>query len=260
MTPIPKKGDKCNLSNNRPISVLPVFSKVFEKVAYTQLYDYFENNSILHKQQYGFRAKKSTTQAILHFLQYLYIHIDSGNIVFSLFLDFRKAFDCVNHDFLLSKLNTCGVWGIALDWVRSYLTNREQYVSIYKQCRLKPYRVILCGVPQGSILGPHVFLIFINEITKCSNQFKYILYADDSTLSTCVPRENIMDSAKLINSELKCLGRWLKSNKISINTNKSKYMLFSYNKDVNFPDISVVNNTINETSVTKFFGIHLDKK
>ena len=111
VTPIPKEGDKCNLSNFRPISVLSVFSKVFEKVAYTQLYDYLENNSILHKQQYGFRAKKSTIQAFLHFLQYLYKHIDSGNIVFSLFLDFRKAFDCVNHEILLSKLNTCGVRG-----------------------------------------------------------------------------------------------------------------------------------------------------
>ena len=102
VTPIPsKEGDKCNLSNYRPISVLPVFSKVFEKVAYTQLYDYLENNSILHKQEYGFRGKKSTTQAILHFLQYLYSHIDSENVVFSLFLDFCKAFDCVNHEILL---------------------------------------------------------------------------------------------------------------------------------------------------------------
>ena len=107
---LPKEGDKCNL-NYRPISVLPVFGKVFEKVAYTQLYDCLENNSIPHKQQYGFCAKKSTIEAIFHVLQYLYNHIDSGNIVFSLFLDFRKAFDCVNHEILLSKLNTCGVRG-----------------------------------------------------------------------------------------------------------------------------------------------------
>ena len=170
MTPIPKDGDKCNLSNYRPISVLPVFSKVFEKVTYTQLYDYLENNSILHKQQYGFRAKNSTTQAILHFLQYLYNHIDSDNIVFSLFLDFRKAFDCLNHEILLSKLNTCGVPGIALDWFRSHLTNREQYVSI-NNVDSNP-RVIQCGVPLGSILGPLLILIFINDIIKCSNQFK----------------------------------------------------------------------------------------
>ena len=99
-------------------------------------------------------------------------------------MDLRKAFDCVNDEILLSKLNTCGVRGIALDWFRSNLTNREQYVSI-NNVDSNP-RVIQCGVQQGSILGPLLFLIFINYITKCSNQFEYILYADDSTLSTCV--------------------------------------------------------------------------
>ena len=170
------------------------------------------------KNKYGFCAKNSTTQAILHFLQYLYKHIDSGNIVFSLFLDFCKAFDCVNHEILLSKLITCGVWGIALNWLRSYLTNREQYVCI-NNVDSNP-RFIQCGVPQGSILGPLLFFIFINDIRECSNQFKNILFANDSTLSTCVPGDNVMDSAELINSELKCLDRWLKSNKISINGDK----------------------------------------
>ena len=197
MATIPKEGDKCNLS------VLPVFSKVFEKVAYTQLYDYLENNSILHKQQDEFRAKKSTTQTVLHFLQYLYRNIDSGNTVFSLFLDFCKAFYCVNHEILLSKLNTCGVRGIALDWFCSYITNRAQYVSI-NNVDSNP-RVIQCGVPQRFILSLLIFSIFINDITKCSNQFKYILQADDSTLSTCVQGDNVMDSAELINSEVKCL-------------------------------------------------------
>ena len=146
MTPIPKEGDKGKLSNCRPISLLPVFSKVFERLAYTQMYDYLENNSILHKQHYGFRAKKSTTQAILHFLQYLYKHnIDSGNVVLSLFLDFRKAFDCVNQEILLSKLNTCGVQVIAFDWFCSYLINKEQYGSI-NNVDSNP-RVIQCGVP-----------------------------------------------------------------------------------------------------------------
>ena len=180
-----------------------VFCKVFKKVACIQLYDCLENISILHMQQYGFRAQKSTAQDILHFLQYMYKHMESSNIQFSLFLDFRKAFDCVNHEILLSKLNTSGVQGIAFDCFRSYLTNTEQYASI-NNMDSNP-RVIKCGVPQGSILGPLLFLIFINDITKCSDQFKYILYADDSTLSTCVPRDNVMDSAELINSERKCL-------------------------------------------------------
>ena len=173
----------------------------------------------------------------------MYKHIDSDNVVFSLFLDFRKAFYCVHHEIQPSKLNTCGVREIALDWFRSYLTNREQYVSI-NNVDSNP-RVIQCGVPQGSILGHLLFLIFINDITKCSNQFKYILDADDSTLSTYTPGDNVLDSAEIINSELKRLDRWMKSNKISINADKTKCMLFSYNKNVNFPDISVGNNTIN---------------
>ena len=107
------------------------------------------------------------------------------------------------------------------------------------------------------LFGPLLFFIFINDIRKCSNQFKYILYADDSALSTCVPGDNVLDSAVLINSELKCLDRWLKSSKISINADKTKYMLFFYNKNVNFQHISVGNNKINETSVSKFLGIHL---
>ena len=162
--------------------------------------------------------------------------------------------------------------------VPSYLTNREQYVCI-NNVGSNP-RVIQCGDPHwittldysmwwssmwrssmwGSILGPLLFLNSINDITKCSNQFKYILYADDSTLSTSVPCDNVLDSAELINSELKCLDRWLKSNKISINADKTKYKLFSYNKNANFPDISVGNSIINKTSVTKFLGIHIDKK
>ena len=145
-----------------------------------------------------------------------------------------------------------------MDWFRSYLTNRAQYICI-KNVNLNP-NVIQCGVPQGSILALLLFLIIINDITKCTNQFKYILYADESTPSTCIPGDNVMDSAELINSELKCLNKWLKSNKISINADKTKHMLFSYNKNENLPIIKIGNNKINETSVTKFLGIHLDKK
>ena len=108
------------------------------------------------------------------------------------------------------KVNTYGIREIILDWFHSYLTNREQYVWI-NNVNFNP-KIILCGVPQGFILDPLIFFLFINDITKCTNQFKYILYTDDSALSTCIPGDNVMDSAELINNGLNCLNRWLKLN------------------------------------------------
>ena len=200
ITPIFKEGDKNNVNDYRPISVLPIFSKIFEKAAYQQLYQYLELNSFLNNNQFGFRSKKSTTHAIINFLQYLYENLDSGKLIFSIFLDFRKAFDSVNHDILLSKLQIYGIRGQALDWFRSYLNNRQQYVHVNK-CE-SSLETIKCGVPQGSILGPLLFLIFINDITKSSNIFKYILYADDSTLSTCITENELEEHTELINHEL----------------------------------------------------------
>ena len=255
--PIFKDGDKSKVNNYRPISILPILSKIFEKVAYKQLYTYLENNSILNPNQFGFRSGKSTTQAILNLMQYLYTNIDSNKIIFSMFLDFRKAFDSVDHKILLSKLNCYGIRGEALDWFRSYLSDRKQYVHINNAS--SNIKLIKYGVPQGSILGPFLFLIFINDITKCSDFFKFILYADDSTLSTCIDDKDIKQCSKLINRELNKVNQWLKANSILINEDKTKYMLLSYNKDIKLPTIKIGKNKIQRTSVTKFLGIHLDQ-
>ena len=165
ITPIYKEGSRSDINNYRPISVLPTLSKIFEKLVYKQLYNYLEINSSLVNIQFGFRTRKSTTQAILHFMQYLYKNLDEGKLVFSIFLDFRKAFDSVNHAILLSKLEKYGIRGHALDWFRSYLTNRKQFTFINNVS--SNLNLVKYGVPQGSILDP----LFI---------FKYILYADDS--------------------------------------------------------------------------------
>ena len=257
VTPLFKEGDKTKINNYRPISVLPTLSKIFEKVAHKQLYQFLEINSILDQHQYGFRTKRSTTQAIINLTQYLYKNLDSNKIIFSIFLDFRKAFDSVDHGILLSKLNVYGVRGLAHDWFRSYLSNRKQFVHINNtNSDIKP---ISHGVPQGSILGPLLFLVFINDIAKSSNFFKYILYADDSTLSTCINDNNIRKFAKTVNLELRKVHLWLSANNITINKDKTKYILFSYNKKIKLPKIKIGNNIISETTVTKFLGIHIDK-
>ena len=159
----------------------------------------------------------------------MYKHIDSFKIVFYLCLKFCTAFHCVSHEILLSKLNIYGMLEITLDWLYrpriQYITNETNYICMNNENSNR--KTIHFVVPQGYILGPLPFLIFINDITKCSNQFKYILYADDSTLTTCIPDDNVMDSAELINTGLECYNRLIKSNKFSIKADKTKHILFS---------------------------------
>lgn len=257
VVPLPKGGDKSQISNYRPISILPVISKIYEKVVYRRLYRFLENNNILYSQQYGFRSGRSTTQAIINHLQFIYNSIDAGSSVFSVFLDFKKAFDSVNHDILLSKLNIYGVRGIALDWFQSYLCQRNQYVfvnGVSSDCLN-----ISCGVPQGSILCPLLFLIFINDIHRSSKFFNFTLFADDSTLSTCIEDSNLVAVSDTINVELSNVYSWLSSNRIMINAEKTKYMIFSYKRKINLSPITIGCETISQTDHTRFLGVVLDE-
>lgn len=255
VVPIPKGGDAGDVGNYRPISVLPIFSKIFEKAMYLQLYSYLSSKSILSDNQFGFREGRSTVNAVSDLLRYVYGELDSDKYVISVMIDFRKTFDCFNHDILLAKLHY-GVRGICHDWFRSYLSNRTQYVSVNGV--ISETKSVTCGVPQGSILGPLLFLIFINDITLCTPKFKFTLYADDCTLSHSFNRGDASIVSGYIDDGLNDVLKWVTCNKLQINVSKTEYLFFSYMGDVDLGDIRMSDVTLNKLNYIKFLGINID--
>ena len=258
VVPIHKGGNKSELNNYRPISVLPLLSKVFEKIVHCRLSNFLEKLNVLTNSQYGFRKGMSTIQAVMSNLQYVYEGLDEGSTVISLFLDFSKAFDCIDHKILLRKLERYGIRGIVLQWFKSYLSDRKQFVSINSST--SSISSLNYGVPQGSILGPLLFIIFINDFPQSSNFFKFTLYADDSTL-TCKFKHNNPDLIKnCLNNELINVHFWLVQNRIKINYDKTKFIIFNYRKSINISSLDFSGHQIERTDSIKFLGMIIDEK
>ena len=221
ISPLYKSGSKTECSNYRPISVLSTVAKIFEKLISVQLYEYLENNAILASQQSGFRKKFSTETAMLDVTNKWLINMDRGYLNGVIFLDLKKAFDCVDHEILLKKLILYGCNGLTLDWFRSYLTNRTQMCKIAQT--VSGEAVITCGVPQGSNLGPLLFLIYVNDLPNCLSFSNASLFADDTNLTTSGISAEVAQSQ--LNEDLENVHRWLLANKLTLNIDKTEYML-----------------------------------
>lgn len=243
--PVYKKGDVNDPGNYRPISLLPILSKVIEKAIKTQLVSYIDNNYILNECQHGFRKNHTTTEAILSFVDYTMGCFESGLYSASIFCDLSKAFDCVSHAILISKLSRYNFDRSSITLINSYLTNRSQVVCVDGMVSEK--QTITAGVPQGSILGPVLFLLYINDLPGAIAPSRCILYADDTTLLAsdgCL--STLLDSCGEIEERAQ---RWFSCNQLCLNSEKTVRMVSSTR------DLGVVER--NPPSA-KFLGVYLD--
>ena len=220
--PIYKAGERNSMDNYRPISLLSSFSKILEKIVALRLTSYFNNNNILSKWQFGFRAHHSTVHPMLHYTDFLAKAFNEKKHSLSIFCDLRKAFDCCDHSILLAKLEKYGIRELELEWFRSYLSNRKQFVTINNKNSL--LAGVILGVHQGPILAPLLFLIYINDLPIASKLFT-LLFADDTTLMASAT--SVVDLCTFVNTEFKKVCDFFRTNKLSLHPDKTKLLFFS---------------------------------
>ena len=239
--------------------MIPIVAKVFEKIVYEQLYAYLEAHDILCQNQSGFRANHSTVTALLEATDSWAYNIDNGKINGVIFLDLKKAFDTVDHQILLSKLNYYGIHGKSFKWFQSYLENRTQKCSVNGS--LSNSYTLKCGVPQGTILGPLLFLLYINDLPNCLSN-KPRMYADDTHLTYA--GSNLENVQFCLNEDLANVFNWLQANKLTLNMTKTEFMLIGSRQRLNTltasPTIRMTNTQVSQVTATKSLGVIIDDK
>ena len=258
-----KDGSEDENSNYRPISVLPVISRLFEELVYDQFYGFLNVNKLLFSQQSSFRLLHSVLTCLLKCTNDWYLNLENSEYTAVTFIDLKKAFDTVSHDILIQKLEHCGVKNKEIRWFCSYLTNRKQCCKVNGQ--LSDFESITTGIPQGSWLGPLLFIIYVNDLHFSLRHSHVNMYADDTNLS--LSSKSIPLINECVNEDLGYLKSWLNANKLSLNVTKTQGLVIGGRKRLNGiqkvrgvkPLVNVGEETVSITKQAKYLGVMVDQ-
>ena len=260
VVPLYKSKSRENETNYRPISLLTTMSKVVEKVVYERVYQFLVKTGQICETQYGFRPKHSCEHAIAQVIGSTLKNLECNKKTIAVMLDLSKAFDTIDHKIMIQKLELFGVQGVCLNWFRTYLENRQMRVK----CRvtsshsetLSDYHTVNYGTPQGSCLGPLIFLIFVNDMRLHLTDVDSVQFADDTTIVFGHQNENYLKYC--VERELAILGDWFRANKLTLNVDKSVFLMFNRKGQGNINQLKLGDSLINRVSTTKFLGVWLD--
>ena len=253
--PLFKGGEKDLATNYRPISMLSVITKIMEGAMYKRVQSYLEKYKILSPDQYGFRCKRSTKGALIRFVHTVQQNLDNGKKSAAVYIDLKKAFDTVNHNILLEKIEIYGIRGPVLNWFKDYLKNRKQYIE--NQTAKSEEEILPCGVPQGSNLGPLLFLLYINDLPLSVKTGQCTLFADDTTIYNV--GNTYHELVTKINLDLKELNKWFISNKLTLNIKKTNACVFG-NQTAECKQLALNDMKIDFSESVKYLGVYVDKK
>ena len=263
ISPIPKKGLSKKVTDYRPVSVLPAPSKIIERAVYNQIVYHLESHGLLDRRQHGFRKDHSTGTAIFELIQFIYNSLDKREIVGCIYVDYSKAFDTLDHSILCKKLALYGLSAGVVDWCRNYLNNRKQRVKVndnMSECEGVTY-----GVPQGSILGPLFFILYVNDVISIfkENDPRIMLYADDTVIY--FSHSSVQELQCQLERGMNKLFAWCNINKLTINLSKTKYEIFKPRALWNSPvtngfTIKLGNTVLEEVEVYNYLGVLIDNR